>query len=133
MRKSRYWLLIGLVLLGLAGSLWLLVRERPPKASAQKEVAAFLRPPVIEPVKELGPHNYAQNLPLLSVATNQAAAEQTNAAKLSHNIPLLAYRLTNTAKPLKELMHSDSALLLRNALIDTTQPALPTIPPELKS
>src|SRR5580704_14510087 len=34
---------------------------------------------------------------------------------------LLSYRLSNTTKSLKELMHDDKAVLLENALIDTAQ------------
>ncbi len=43
-----------------------------------------------------------------------------------------ALRLSNTAAPLRQLEHSDSALLLENALLDTTQPA-PAIPENLRA
>src|SRR6266481_8397877 len=34
-----------------------------------------------------------------------------------------ANRLSNTTKPLKQLVHNDHAILLQNALIDSAQPA----------
>ncbi len=45
----------------------------------------------------------------------------------------LAYRLTNTKRPLRELMHSDRAILLQNALIDTGGSNALAIPAFLKA
>ncbi len=43
------------------------------------------------------------------------------------------FQLSNTSKPLVELMHSDTALLLQNALIDTANGARVPVPAELRS
>jgi subtilisin family serine protease/subtilisin-like proprotein convertase family protein len=45
----------------------------------------------------------------------------------------LAFQLSNTLKPMRELIRSDSALLLENALIDTANPTELAIPSHLKS
>ena len=45
----------------------------------------------------------------------------------------LAFRLSNTTRTMKELVRSDSALLLENALIDTANPAELAIPSHLKA
>jgi subtilisin-like proprotein convertase family protein/subtilisin family serine protease len=45
----------------------------------------------------------------------------------------LAYRLSNTARPLESLLRDDRAVLLENALIDTTQPANFQIPEHLRA
>src|SRR6266853_5837912 len=42
-----------------------------------------------------------------------------------------ANRLSNTTKPLKQLIHSDHAILLQNALIDSAQPVSLSIPEHL--
>src|SRR5204863_4602489 len=44
-----------------------------------------------------------------------------------------AYRLTNTAKPLSALARSDTAILLENALIDTSEAKALAIPDALRS
>src|SRR5207249_178329 len=43
------------------------------------------------------------------------------------------YRLGNTTKSITELVHSDRALLLANAFIDTSVPRGPAIPPHLRA
>ncbi len=45
----------------------------------------------------------------------------------------LAYRLSNTRQSLRELLHNDNALLLENALIDTTSGESLPIPAHLKA
>src|SRR5439155_4675258 len=44
-----------------------------------------------------------------------------------------ANRLSNTTKPLNELVHSDHAILLQNALIDTERPIELSIPEHLRA
>jgi subtilisin-like proprotein convertase family protein len=44
-----------------------------------------------------------------------------------------AYRLTNTKAPLSRLIHSDKAVLLENAMIDTEKGGAPKIPDSLRS
>ena len=44
-----------------------------------------------------------------------------------------AYRLTNTSQTVGQLLHNDKAILLENALIDTSQPLNLSIPPHLRT
>src|SRR5882724_7294514 len=46
----------------------------------------------------------------------------------TNRVSALAYRLTNTTQPLRALIHSDTAVLLGNALIDTANAGRPAIP-----
>ncbi len=47
--------------------------------------------------------------------------------------PTLRYRVSNTAKTLKELIVNDRAILLENALLDTAQPTTLSIPQHLRA
>ena len=53
-------------------------------------------------------------------------------ARTNHVSPL-AYRVSNTTKPLRSLLHSGSAVLLANALIDTAKTGGPAIPDSLRA
>src|SRR5690348_7019538 len=70
--------------------------------------------------------------PLLSEAGHVNSFPTQHAARTNH-ISALAYRLTNTTKPLRSLVHSDTAILLGNALLDTASTARPAIPDSLRS
>ncbi len=61
---------------------------------------------------------------LAAAATNGAASAKTNP---------FAYRLSNTSKTLKQLAGDRHAILLENALIDTTRPLNLSIPNNLQS
>src|SRR5262247_2272335 len=109
-RKTRLWLVVGLVVFALAACFcWFAIDRARTPSSPQIADQEAARP---EPIEELGPHNYAHDAPLPVVNTNTAAPASASAKKLSHNIPLLTNRLSNTAKPLRELIYSDSAILL---------------------
>src|SRR5690242_10916919 len=58
---------------------------------------------------------------------NPAPASRTP-APAARSLDPLAYRLANTSKPFRDLVRSDTAVLLENALLDTTQPANLPIP-----
>lgn len=70
--------------------------------------------------------------PLLSQAGLLNAIPAHSQARTNRVSPL-AYRLTNTKLPLRKLMHSEAAILLGNALLDTANPDRPAIPDALKS
>lgn len=126
-RRTRFWVIGGLVVLVLAVACWWRFGgDRAGTASFPAQTAANDEPRH-EPVKELGALNYGQQTRFPS--TN-AQPQGTNT---SHNTPLLAYRVKNTSKPLKELLYMDSAILLRNALFDAAEPAPLEIPPHLKA
>src|SRR6266404_3727523 len=76
----------------------------------------------------------AQAMPfhLLTQAGNlntSSAAPATNSAHAGR----FANRLSNTTKPLAQLIRSDHAILLQNALIDTEQPIELSIPEHLRA
>jgi subtilisin-like proprotein convertase family protein len=125
-RRTRVWVIIGLVFVVLAVCLWRFGFDHGRKTPASPETAAIVDPRP-EPVPELGALNWAEARPLPS--TN-AEPKDTN---ISHNIPLLTYRVKNTQKPIGELIYSDSAILLRNALFDAAEPAPLEIPAHLRS
>ena len=55
----------------------------------------------------------------------------TNAAKKKND--RLAYRLSNTTKPVGQLLRDDKAILLANALVDTARPVSLPIPDSLRA
>src|SRR5688572_19701758 len=125
-RKTRLWGILGVVVVVLAVCLWRFGVDRVRTKSPTPEKLANVEPSQEPDIPALHhPHN-----PALPSIGQKAAERQTN---ISHNTPLLAYRLKNTEKPLKELIYSDSAILLRNALFDAAEPAPLQIPPHLKS
>jgi len=71
-------------------------------------------------------------LKLLSDAGHVNSIPQNNAADTNHLSPT-AYRLSNTKAPLSQLTHSDNAILLQNALIDTSKRGGVSIPDSLRS
>src|SRR5689334_10694679 len=58
--------------------------------------------------------------PLVPVASNSATSNSTNTN--TNKIPTKSYRVSNTTQRLAELQKNSHAILLRNALIDTTKP-----------
>ncbi len=69
-------------------------------------------------------------------AVSRPGVINTNATQISlveWNTNKFAGRLSNTTKPLDELLHDDRAILLENALIDTHQPHDFVFPKNLQS
>jgi subtilisin-like proprotein convertase family protein len=122
-RRTRFWVIIGLLFVVLAACVWRFGFDRARNHPFSSETAAIAAPGD-EPVGAL---NYTYSAP---VPTTNVVPKTTNTA---HKISLLTHRVKNTEKPLKELMHSDSAILLRNALFDVAESAPLEIPPHLKS
>src|ERR1041385_7871307 len=123
--RTRTWVLLSLLCFVGAAVFWKLGNER----MAQRQKAT----------SEAGPapgrsSNQAQSTPPLPPAQNAgpAAAPSARSPVVPAN-PLLRLRLSNTAQPLDQLMRSDSALLLRNALLDTRLPAQLPIPAHLRA
>jgi hypothetical protein len=63
----------------------------------------------------------ALNAPLIKAAGANAVARRKS------------YRLSNTRQSLVELLHNDHAIILRNALIDTSRPLRLDIPAQLRA
>jgi len=58
---------------------------------------------------------------------------KTRETRSTNEVSRTAYRLTNTTKSLSVLAHSDTAILLENALIDTSEGKALAIPASLRS
>jgi subtilisin family serine protease/subtilisin-like proprotein convertase family protein len=123
--KTRTWFLVSLICLLGAIYFWQLGNKRA--AQQKKEGSTELAPP--------GRTNAV--VPLLSTSGTPDRLKpglQTNAVTGSTdtNAPF-PYRISNTVRKINELVRSDSAILLRNALIDTTSGAPLQIPAHLRS
>ena len=124
--RTRTWALISLACFALAAYFWDL-GERRARRNAPPPAESKIQLPV--PLKELGALNYARSAPLLSSLTNPPAGTNAVAARGA----LLTNRLSNTTAPLDTLIRDDHAILLRNALYDTSLGGLPAIPADLKA
>src|SRR5271165_4865585 len=77
-------------------------------------------------------HSQTSPLRLLSDAGHVHSLPARGADK-TNQVSRLTHRLTNTTKTLASLAHSDKAILLENALIDTEKNGAPAIPNSLRS
>src|SRR5712692_7474904 len=127
-RKIRFWILLCLLAILAAGGGWRFLRPSRRAASTQPSTQIA----TAGPLKGLGAGQVAPNAPLLVTGANLPAAAVTNAAAKAYKSPL-TNRLSNTSKPIAELMRDDRAVLLRNALIDTTLAAGLPIPAHLRA
>ncbi len=122
-RQPLLWLTISIVCFVAAFYFWRLgdkwAKEAPGKA------------PAVVPVSQDKPTNTVR---LLSVGgnLNVTSTPDTSSAKTDRAVRF-AYRLSNTSKPLGELARNPNAILLENALIDTTLPVDLPIPAHLQS
>jgi len=114
MRLRRLiWILVGLLCLAGVWMLWQQGIQSPARGRiALRSVSNTLKTPTTS----------------TTVSTNTAKA----GAVLS-NTNKFAYRLANTTKSLDQLMRDDKAILLENALIDSSQPPNLSIPANLRS
>src|SRR5437868_5136607 len=128
--KTRTWFLVSLLCFGLAGYFWHLGNERSRRDSLSATNAAT---PAGAPIKALGANNFHHVPSLLTSVAAPASPAQAKAPKVPRSNPLLTNRLSNTSKPLKELMRSESAVLLRNAFIDTSATDELKIPAHLRA
>src|SRR5260221_34871 len=132
--KTRTWFLISLTCLVLAGFFWRLGDERWRRDALRGQTNPKTNAaPDATPIKELGPNNFRHSTPSLAGMPEPPSPVQTNAPKAAYSNPLLTNRLSNTSKTLQQLMRSDSAVLLRNALIDTSVTDTLNIPAHLRA
>jgi subtilisin-like proprotein convertase family protein len=104
------------------GDQWAAKRTAAPASQSSHPSPVTRHPSPALPIQLLSQAG-TLNVPPVPEASTQPATRNTN-----H----LALRLSNTTKPLKQLMRSDRALLLENALLDTAQPG-PSIPDHLRA
>jgi subtilisin-like proprotein convertase family protein len=120
MRLKKHVLWLGLLLLAAGGLFWKASTDRARREVAgQSETAA--RSSTAQSQQASAPD--ILRAMYTAVATNPPNAVQTNP---------FAFRLTNTTETLAKLLRNDRAILLRNALIDTTR-ELPEIPAHLRA
>ncbi|KAF0176609.1 MAG: Peptidase S8 and S53 subtilisin kexin sedolisin [Limisphaerales bacterium] len=128
--KSRPWFLISLLLLVAAALCWrqgerLRQREQPGDAATN----ATARPTVWERFTRLPYVLTGRPVPRPSAAT---AAKPPELLSLSRD-PRLPFRLRNSDRREAELFRSETAVLLRNALVETTEPLDLRIPEHLRA
>ena len=111
-RRPIIWILLCLLCLVGVWLLWHQTANTRTKPSALPKIAASAANPAVT----------AANLP--AAATNGAPSAKTNQ---------FAYRLSNTGKTIGQLVGDRHAILLENALIDSSQPLNFSIPKNLQS
>src|SRR6266702_1033854 len=125
------WFLLSVFCFVAAAFFWRLGDEWAAKKSASRPSAQTTNESLpLKPATKPG----AQAMPfhLLTQAGNLNTSSATPATN-SDRAGRFANRLSNTTKPLKELVRSDHAILLQNALIDTEQPIELSIPEHLRA
>jgi len=132
--KTRTWFLVSLLCFILAGYFWHLGNERYRR---DFPATATNHEPAVTPIKELGANNFHHAPPPLLTTPSQSPILNSALPTLQSNVartnPLLTNRLSNTSKSMNELMYSDSAVLLRNALIDTSVTGGLNIPEHMRA
>ncbi|HTL57495.1 MAG TPA: S8 family serine peptidase, partial [Candidatus Limnocylindrales bacterium] len=126
--RPWFWLCVSLLCFCGAAYFWRLADEwEAQKASRQQSTNA----PAASAPKRLG-HAQLPPMRLLSQPGHLNYQPPLVATRTNEPSPT-AYRLSNTTKPLRQLLHSDQAILLQNALLDTTQPNNLPIPDSLRA
>src|SRR5260370_5289405 len=120
------WLLLSLFLFVAAAVYWRLCNQWAAKKAAASAATTAPRPSA-PGVRPSPPAPRPSTLPTQTPAIPGSGPVATNAN------PTLAYRLSNTTKTIGQLARSDKAVLLENALLDTTRPANLPIPDSLRS
>ena len=122
--RTRRWIWLGLLFLAAGALFWQLSHKRNARRDDSADTSAGTQPFALRVTNYVAATNPGLKSMFAVVATNPPNAVNTNK---------LAYRLSNTKQPLKELARNDRAVLLRNAFIDTTLPGRPLIPEHLKA
>lgn len=129
--KSRYWFLISLLLLIAAALCWqhgdrVRLRDQPRDGATN----ATAKPTVWERFTRLPGVLAGRTAPRDPVAT--AAPAPPELLSLSRD-PRLPFRLRNSHKPEAEFFRSETAVLLRNALVETQEPLEMKMPAHLRA
>jgi len=129
--RTRSWFLISLLLLIAAGIFWHLGNERlsrnvapRPNPNATQATPAASAAALIAPIKLLTETTGAGGV----TGPNQEWVNRKAAG--SNRFP---YRLSNTPKTVNQLVRSETAILLRNAFIDTAESKILEVPESLRS
>src|ERR1035437_8013472 len=120
------WLLLSVLCFACAFYFWRLGDQW----AARRASAPNLQSHAPAPTHHASRITPAPPLPLLSQAATLNSPPATQPATRTTN--RFALRLSNTTTPMAQLQRNDHALLLENALLDTTRP-VPSIPDHLRS
>ncbi|MBI2924850.1 MAG: S8 family serine peptidase, partial [Verrucomicrobia bacterium] len=146
--RPRTWFLISLLLFAAAAWFWHLGNKRMAREASRRPSSSVARPDLSlrsvagarppSPPRPAAPRagrpagQQAGSPAATSAASDpRAAAAAAEAEALAKS--LYPHRLSNTRKGLDELARSDTALLLRNAFIDTSDPAPLPVPDHLRT
>src|SRR5438034_4805896 len=124
------WFLLSVFFFVAAAYFWRLGDEWAAKKAAPPATPSTNQPH--SPKPDTLPHAQAPPIRLLTQPGNlnaPAPGPATNSDRASR----FTHRLSNTTKPLGELVRNDKAILLQNALIDTAQTAPLPIPEHLRA
>src|SRR6267142_1198584 len=127
------WFLLSVFCFVAAAFFWRLGDEWAAKKAGFRPGAQATNESLPKPATK--PAAQAMPFHLLTQAGNlntSSATPSTNSSGANPFANRFVFRLTNTTKPLKELVHSDHAILLQNALIDTEHPIELSIPEHLR-
>ena len=113
--RTRTWAILSLICFLAAFYFWRLGEERSAREQEARRAAQT-----------------NAIIPLLSAQTNVAAQVKPRAVGFVETNGPVPYRVSNTRLPIDELIRSDAAVLLRNALIDVTADVDLPIPPHLR-
>ena len=127
--KSRFWSLLSVVAFVAAMLLWLEGNRRRDAA----QPPAPTPPPATQSVNRASAPAPAGLRLLTRVEDLRAARAAAATGVATPTDPAFPHRLRNTAEPLSRLSRSDAAVLLRNALVDTTSPEPLTVPAALRA
>ena len=139
--ESRTWFLVSLVLFAAAIYFWKRGNEYQTRKSrtlpALREKAVTNSPTASAPSAS-GPIKLLTQLAANPAAPGSLAGVQKTSAQPTRTSPtppehVIPYRLSNTTKTLRQLTRSDTAILMRNALIDTAEKTELNIPDYLKA
>ena len=129
--RTRTWVIISLFCLLMAGVFWQL-SARLERRTALEAASRTNAPAGVVSSNVLSTNSLSSLQPAATVPVAPPASTKTNAANVAALDPF-AHRLANTTKSLDELLRSDQALLLRNALIDSAGPIDLAIPANLRA
>ncbi|HVY71246.1 MAG TPA: S8 family serine peptidase, partial [Verrucomicrobiae bacterium] len=128
--NSRQWFLVSVLLLGAAAWFWHLDEVRWQRLQGEKSGLARQQTAPGQPVRPAFALQ-SKPYPALAKVTNNPAAKTTVMAKADTN--RFPFRLRNTPRSVDELSHSDTAILLQNAFLDTANGTALQVPPHLRA
>jgi subtilisin family serine protease/subtilisin-like proprotein convertase family protein len=137
--RPRSWFLTSLLLFAAAAFFWWLGNEHAARRAAERPGSSLSRPDLtLQSIAAT--RRPASLLPATGAAGTQSGPASsslavTEVAREAQALALQLYphRLRNTRKSLDELTRTDTALLLRNAFIDTADPTPLPVPEHLRA